>query len=114
MYAHFLSCALNEWAGDLKGDALFVHAQECRAEMRRKDRDRVSVAGLVATEVAYDRALIKLAEEHGIDITPSRFSCPKEERARLEDELAAAGFDVAGIDANGAQRAGTARRQLEP
>ncbi len=46
-------------------------------------------------EVAYDRALINLAAEFGIDVTPANFVHPRIERDRLEMALANKGLDLA-------------------
>jgi len=48
----------------------------------------------VAIEIAYDRALVCLADRVGVDVSPCGFAHPKIERARLEFELMAAGVDL--------------------
>ncbi len=45
---------------------------------------------VVAHEVAYDAALIKLSEHLGIDTDPERFKVPFEERERLHRAVAEA------------------------
>jgi hypothetical protein len=49
----------------------------------------------LAAEVAYDRALIKLCEAHSIEVVDMNFLHPRQERARLEAALVAAGIDLA-------------------
>jgi len=48
----------------------------------------------LATEVAYDCALINLAAERGIDVSPHQFAHPRIARECLEGELAAYGIDL--------------------
>ncbi len=42
---------------------------------------------VVAHEIAYDVALIKLSQHLGIDTGPERFAAPEQERERLHREL---------------------------
>jgi hypothetical protein len=97
MYAHILASALDDWVDELTGDALFDYALVCRSEMLlpRVCQGGVALTALAA-EVAYDRALIKLCEAHGIDVVDLSFTHPREERARLEEALAVAGLDLVG------------------
>jgi hypothetical protein len=53
--------------------------------------------GALAAEIAYDRALIRMCEIHGIDVALTNFAYPKSERARIERMLALAGVDLAGL-----------------
>jgi hypothetical protein len=57
------------------------------------DPDAVPV--VLAREIAYDVALLELAEVMGIETDPSRFEQPRQERARLELELRARGITTA-------------------
>jgi hypothetical protein len=99
MYAHILSSALNDWVDELTGDALVDYALVCRTEMRRPPQYQGETALIaLAAEVAYDRALIKLCEAHGIGVVDLSFLHPRQERARLEAALVAAGIDLAGRD----------------
>jgi hypothetical protein len=50
---------------------------------------------VLAREVAYDVALLELAEVMGIETDPSRFEQPRQERARLEQELRERGITTA-------------------
>jgi hypothetical protein len=96
MYAHILSSALDDWVDELTGDALVDYALACRGEML-KPCGHQGEAALIAlsAQVAYDRALLKLCEAHGIDVVDLSFLHPQEERARLEAALAGAGLDLA-------------------
>jgi hypothetical protein len=99
MYAHILSSALNDWVDELTGDALVEYAFVCRSEMRQPPQYQGETALIaLAAEVAYDRALIKLCEAHGIGVVDLSFLHPRQERARLEAALVAAGIDLAGRD----------------
>ena len=98
MYAHILASALDDWVDELTNDALIDYALVCRSEMLqpREFQGKVALTALSA-EVAYDRALIKLCEAHGIDVVDLSFLQPREERTRLEEALAAAGVDLVGL-----------------
>jgi hypothetical protein len=95
MYSLILSSALDDWVDEPTGDALIDHALACRSEMLRP-RDYQSESALItlAADVAYDRALLKLCEVHGIDVVHLTFMRPQEERADLEAALAGAGLDL--------------------
>ena len=54
------------------------------------DPDAVPV--VLAREIAYDVALLELAEVMGIETDPSRFEQPRQERARLEAALRDSGI----------------------
>ena len=98
MYAHILASALDDWVDELTGDALFDYTLVCRSEMLKPGDYEGDVAlTALAVEVAYDRALIKLREAHGIDAIDVNFLHPREERTRLEEALAAAGLDLVGL-----------------
>ena len=97
MYVEVLSGALDRWDTALSGDALVEHALSCRAALPAHDLGAGvwSETALVA-EVSYDRALINLAAEHGIDVAPRNFAHPRIERDRLELELARRGVRLDG------------------
>ena len=96
MYVEVLSGAIDGWDTGLSGDHLVDYVLDCRAALPAQDLGAGvwSEAALVA-EVAYDRALISLAVEYGIDVTPTNFVHPKIERERLELALAQRGMDLA-------------------
>jgi hypothetical protein len=98
MYVDILSSALDSWADELTGTALVDYAQCCRAEMLGVGPHHGDTAySSLAAEVAYDRALIKLCETNGMLVEATSFAFPRQERARLEHELAAAGIDMAAL-----------------
>ena len=98
MYTHLLSSVHGDMVEDLAGEALISYAVVCRTATLAWGLHRgQSVYSALATEVAYDRALIKLCRTNGVEVIESRFSHPREERDRLEDELAAAGIDLAAL-----------------
>jgi len=96
IYSHILSSALDELTGDaLTGDALSDYALVCRSEMLMpRGYQGESPLTSLAAEVAYDRALLKLCEAHGINVVDPNFMQPQRERARLETALAMAGLDL--------------------
>ena len=95
MYVELLTSALDEPIEDLEDDALADHALACRADfLRLGSHQGTSAYTALALEVAYDRALLQLCTARGIAVTSARFVHPKEERRRLELELAAAGIDL--------------------
>jgi hypothetical protein len=88
MYVTLLSGALDLWDADLDDDALLDHVRHCRAELPARDLGAGVMSGTaLAAEIAYDRALVCLAAQHGIDVTPKNFAHPRIERERLEFEL---------------------------
>ena len=92
MYADILSSVLNDWVDELSGHALIDFTQVCRAQMLESAGDTAAVA--LAAELSYDRALLKICEAHGIGTSTGRFTRPREERSRLEQELIAIGIDL--------------------
>jgi hypothetical protein len=105
MYVDILSSALDGWDDELNGSALIGYAVACRTEIfgQRSHRGDPTSA-VLAAQVAYDRALICLCTEHGIEVVRSGFAHRQEERDRLEHQLARAGVDLAGVP----------RRRTEP
>lgn len=95
MYVEVLSGAMDSWDTELSGDALVDYVLSCRAALPDRDLGAGvwSEATLVA-EVAYDRALISLAVEYGVDVTPTNFVHPRIERERLELALEQRGLDL--------------------
>jgi hypothetical protein len=96
MYVEILSGAMGDWDRELSGDALVDYVLRCRAALPAQDLGAgVWSESAVVAEVLYDRALITLAADYGIDVTPTNFSHPKIERERLELALAQRGLDLA-------------------
>jgi hypothetical protein len=95
MYVSLLLGALDLWDTDLDDETLLDHVRHCRATLPPQN---IGVGFLsataLATEIGYDRALVCLAAQHGIDVTPTNFVHPKIERERLEGELARRGIDL--------------------
>jgi hypothetical protein len=98
MYADILSSALDTWVDELSGRALIDYALSCRAEALAVGPHRGDTAySCLAAEIAYDRVLIKLCETNNVPVMAASFAYPREERARLEAELAIAGVDLAAL-----------------
>ena len=98
MYVDILSSALDTWVDELTGRELVDYALTCRAEMLGTHPHLGDSAySSLAAEIAYDRALIRLCETNDIDVVPTSFAFPRQERARLELELAISGIDLAAL-----------------
>jgi hypothetical protein len=98
MYVDILSSALGSWVDELTDSSLVEYTLTCRAEMLGAGPHRGDTAySSLAVEIAYDRALIKLCEAHDVPVMATSFAHPREERARLEHELASAGIDLAAL-----------------
>ena len=75
-------------------------ARRCRDEIGGEpaggdDNDGDDIVPMVlAREIGYDVALLELAGLLGIESDPSRFSQPRQERARLEQALRDRGIDL--------------------
>ncbi len=94
MYVTLLSGALDLWDTDLDDETLLDHVRNCRAALPSRDLGTGTCsATALAAEIAYDRALVCLAAQHGISVTPTNFVHPAIERDRLELELVRRGFD---------------------
>lgn len=98
MYVELLSKAPEGRLEELSGDALVGYALICRAEMLEAAPHKgYSILSALATEVTYDRALLKLCAANGIEVATADFAHPLEERRRLERELAGAKLDLAAL-----------------
>jgi hypothetical protein len=98
MYVDLLSSVLSDVADELTGDALLGYTLTCRDEMLRASPSKSGAAYVaLAAEVAYDRALLKLCKANNIEVIPANFARPREERARLEHELAQSGTDLVAL-----------------
>ena len=106
MYVTVLSGALDQWDSDLDDEALLDYVRDCRAALPAQDlgAGMWSETALVA-EVAYDRGLVCLAAQYGIDVSPRNFVHPKIERERLEFELVARNVDLT-VQVPGSKSAG--------
>ena len=95
MYVTLLSGALELWDVDLDEDALLDHVRDCRAALPTRHLGAGVMSGTaLAAEISYDRALVCLAAQRGIDVTPTNFMHPRIERERLEFALAGLGVDL--------------------
>ena len=95
MYVALLSGALDLWDVDLDDDALLDHVRDCRTALPARHLGAGVMSGAaLAAEIAYDRALVCLAAQRGIDVTPTNFTHPRIERERLEFELICQGVDL--------------------
>jgi hypothetical protein len=99
MYAELLSSARGGKVEDLQGDELMGYALDCRAEMLAATGPvrGATAFSVLAVEVAYDCALLKLCAAHGIEGIAADFSHPADDRHRLEMELKVAGVDLASL-----------------
>jgi hypothetical protein len=98
MYVDILSSALDTWVEELTGTALVDYALMCRTEMLAVNSPNGDTAySSLAAEITYDRALIKLCESNDVAVMAASFAFPRQERARLERELATAGIDLAAL-----------------
>ena len=95
MYVDILSSALDDWVTDLDGPDLIDYALLRRDELRLVAPPRGGSAyTALAAEIAYDRALIALCTERGIDADATSFAYPREERQRIETVLRHEGLDL--------------------
>jgi hypothetical protein len=103
MYTDILSTALEGgWVDELTGNALIDASRALRVRMLGNRHPRsTSTYEALAAEVAYDRALIGVCAERGIEVVVSDFAYPHAERARLECELARSGVDLSDVAAGG-------------
>jgi hypothetical protein len=100
MYTELLSQALDQiessGEGQTTGEAL---AELLRSRAQLSLAASRTLAGwapsAVADELAYDVALMALARRHAVVCDPLRFERPREERLRLEQELASQGIRLA-------------------
>ncbi len=95
MYVDILSSALDQWVTDLNGPDLIEYTLLCREELRAVTPPQGGSAyTALAAEIAYDRALIALCTERGIDAHATSFSYPASERRRIEAILRHDGVDL--------------------
>jgi hypothetical protein len=96
MYVDILSSAMDVWVEELTGDSLTQYALACRSRLATLGLRHGNPATVtLAAEIAYDRALIRLCETHGVDVAITNFAFAKSERARIESRLARIGVDLA-------------------
>ncbi len=99
MYTQLLDAAL-EQRSPREPDPNRSHAVEevrrCREELELgvPERSVDTVPAVLALQIDYDVALLKLAEAMGIESGPSRFEQPERERDRLRHALNDMGIDL--------------------
>ncbi len=101
MYTQMLDEALGDLApGDRRASEVSAVqvARRCRDEIAGEPAgaDDDIVPMVLAREIGYDVALLQLARLLGIESDPSRFSQPRQERARLEQARRDLGVDLEG------------------
>ncbi len=87
-YADLLTQALGNGEDARRSNGLLLTdlvRSRARLEATRGD---VPVAEVLARELSYDGALIRLCRSLDVETEPTRFANPADERARLERELA--------------------------
>jgi hypothetical protein len=96
MYVQLLSAVLTaDRAGSYAPGDLLSLARTSRHQMLTStDRAHLSAERVLAYDVNYDCALIRLCAASGIETTPASFGQPGVERARLERALAESGVDL--------------------
>jgi hypothetical protein len=95
MYVGLLTRALDSWTEGVSGPTLVDYVLVCRSNLLSHTVGESDGAySLLAAEIAYDRALIKLCDERGVITEPTRFSVPPRERTRLEVALTGVGVNL--------------------
>jgi hypothetical protein len=104
MYTQLLDAALRQRAPVLvclsERSALDA-VRRCRGQLaddQPSGPDPDAVSTVLAREIAYDVALLELADVLGIDTELERFAQPRLERARLEQALRDHGVSLAATD----------------
>ena len=98
MYTQLLSAAIGRGPSELAGASergAFDEVLRSRAELGSAPAaDPDVVSAVLAREVAYDVALLRLARTVGVESGPDRFEQPELERARLEGALRGRGISL--------------------
>jgi hypothetical protein len=94
-YADLLTRALGTEGDACRSDDLLVaEVIRSRARLQATSGDD-PVAEVLARELSYDSALIRLCRALDVETEPVRFATPAPERARLERELERCGISLA-------------------
>lgn len=99
MYAELLAASFDEQLASAAATPvsdLLAHVIACRRVLADSSPPGTGPEGDLAANIEYDLALLRLCASRGIDGDPHRFDRPREERARLEAELARRGVDLDG------------------
>jgi len=97
MYTRLLQKALLEHPGTMQERTAAKVVRRRRRELQDAvppDLGSESVSFVLARELAYDVALVRLATAVGIATDPSNFEHPGSERTRLEQALLELGFSL--------------------
>jgi hypothetical protein len=95
MYVDLLRHALANWESGLASSTLLDHVVACRLALLTSAHAPDASAYLaLATDVAYDSALIRMCEACALSSNVANFSHPSAERRRLELALTAIGIDL--------------------
>jgi hypothetical protein len=97
MYVDLLIRALGDGGdGTRSSDLLLSDLVHSRARLRAADGHTASstAADALARELSYDGALIRFCQSIDVPASPSHYSNPHDERARLERALADRGIDL--------------------
>jgi hypothetical protein len=95
MYVDLLRRALASDDGELDSATFLDHVVACRLAMLTSARaPDVSAYHTLATDVAYDSALLRLCHALALATNVSNFTQPSSERHRLERALSAIGIDL--------------------
>lgn len=95
MYVDVLSDAFRASDSGLTGERLVERVVACRIQMLTARRSSDTTAyDLLAMEIAYDAALIRLCDDLGVPADVANFANPLVERSRIEGVLA----DTCGLD----------------
>jgi hypothetical protein len=80
---------------EVTGDRLVDHARSCRSAMfAARATGPADPLALLAAEIAYDRALLRLCDEWAVEIGRADFASPRRTRLTLECQLYRAGVDL--------------------
>src|SRR5580700_5886404 len=98
MYVELLSSRVDEQLEELTGDELVDYVVACRADMLAAAPYGGNPAwAALATEIIYDRALLKLCAVKTIKGSAADFTHPSDERKHLELKLSGAGIDLVAL-----------------
>ena len=104
MYTQLLRQALDDAQvrhAEMTAGQLLANLLRCRSELLETTSaipGRSGSLGVVATELAYDVALVGFARQLGIGSGPEAFDPPRRERAQLEQALSSSGVDLNNLE----------------
>ena len=95
LYSELLASALDDFNEEPSLEMLVGSAAVFRAVLRSPvSQERGTPFGALATEIAYDCALIKLCTLLGADAGAASFDVPSRDRRRMERALARLGINL--------------------